>query len=212
MPPLPLIRPTSLQQRTDQWFQRASAALLGQLPCKPGCFSCCIGPFAITVFDAVALQEGLGKLPRAQREAVVKRAAEQASEMEAGYPALQQSPVLDQWSDAEIDRLVEQFHAMPCPALGDDGLCRVYEHRPLTCRSMGLPIDNGALTQGACSVQSFVPIVRLSASIRREEETLAQEEADALERCRTQVGVRGEEVFLPYGFLLRIGDLETGQR
>jgi Fe-S-cluster containining protein len=155
----------------------------------------------ITIFDAITLQEGLGTLPFAERDAVVGRAADQAAEMEAAYPALRQSPVVDQWSDAEIDRLVEQFHAMPCPALGDDGLCRLYEHRPLTCRSMGIPVEHGASTQGACSVQSFVPLVRLSASIRKEEEHLARQEADALERCRARTGVRGEEVLLPYGFL-----------
>jgi Fe-S-cluster containining protein len=162
--------------------------------------------------DAVTLHEGLENLPLTQREAVLKRATEQAAEMEAGYPALQQSPFVDQWSDADIDRLVEQCHAMPCPALGDDGLCLLYEHRPLTCRSMGIPIDNGELTEGACSVQSFVPIVRLSASIKKEEEHLAQEEARALECHRARTGIRGDEVLLPYGFLPLLGDLGTAPR
>jgi Fe-S-cluster containining protein len=198
-PPSP--NSASLQQRTDDWFRRASASLLGQLPCRAGCSHCCIGPFAITVLDVLALAEGLKHLPSTQREDIQQRAIEQTTAMEAAYPVLKQSPFLDRWIDKKIDRLVNEFRAMPCPALGDDGLCRLYEYRPLTCRSMGIPLEEGLVTQGACSVQTFVPIVRLSASIRAEEQSLAEKESAALDQCRRTTGAQGEEVLLPYGFL-----------
>ena len=43
--------PAPLYQKTDHWFQRATAALLGEVPCRLGCTSCCIGPFPITLLD-----------------------------------------------------------------------------------------------------------------------------------------------------------------
>ena len=42
----------SLAEKTDQWFRRANAFLLNQVPCRAGCSQCCIGVFPITRLDA----------------------------------------------------------------------------------------------------------------------------------------------------------------
>jgi Fe-S-cluster containining protein len=193
--------PTRLARKTDEWFARAQAALLGQVPCKPGCSHCCIGPFPITLLDVHLLQEGLSHLPANQRERIEGRARSQAAAMEAAYPQLLKSRFLDHWPDTHIDRLVSQYHQAPCPALGDDGLCGLYEYRPLTCRSMGIPSEQEGVMSGACEVQTFIPIVRLSASIQAEEDELARQEAQALKSCRLAEKTEGEELLLPYGFL-----------
>jgi len=193
--------PSSLAHKTDDWFTRAKAALLGQVPCRIGCSSCCVGPFPITLLDMRLLQEGLTGLSIDQRERIVGRARTQVSAMEASYPQLAKSRFLDHWPDADIDRLVGQFHESPCPALGDDGLCGMYEYRPLICRSMGIPTEQAGITNGACDVQTFVPIVRLSNAIRAEEDQQAQQEASALEQLRLDKKAGGEEILLPYGFL-----------
>ena len=66
---------------------------------------------------------------------------------------------------------------------------------------MGIPTDEGGLTVGACQVQTFVPIVRLSASLRAEEQILAEREATALDQFKKSSEVSGEELLLPYGFV-----------
>jgi hypothetical protein len=76
---------------------------------------------------------------------------------------------------------------------------------------MGIPTEDRGLTHGACEVQTFIPILRLPSSFRKEEDRLAQEEAAALETLRQNTGLRGEEVFLPYGFLPR-KTRETGAK
>jgi len=193
--------PSPLAQKTDDWFARAQAALLGQVPCRAGCSACCVGPFPITLLDVRMLQEGLTHLPPNRRERIEERARAQVFAMEAAYPQLTRSRFLDHWPDTDIDRLVSHFHQSPCPALEADGLCGVYEYRPLTCRSMGIPTEQANITNGACHVQTFIPIVRLSASIRADEDELARQEASALERHRLAEDAEGEEVLLPYGFL-----------
>ena len=193
--------PAPLYQKTDHWFQRATAALLGEIPCRIGCTSCCIGPFPITLLDVHTLQQGLTGLPPDHRHRIEQRAIEQTAAMEAAFPQLTHTDLLDTWPDQEIDRLVTQFHNRPCPALEADGHCSVYHHRPLACRSMGIPTENLSLVQGACEVQTFIPIVRLPSALREEEDRLAQEEAASLEAFRRATGSTGEEVFLPYGFL-----------
>lgn len=197
-PPIP-----ALYQKTDRWFGRATAVLLGEVPCRLGCTSCCIGPFPITVLDVQTLQQGLAGLPPDRRQRIEQRAIEQITAMETAFPALTKTDLLDQWSDQEIDRLVTEFHAHPCPALEEDGGCGLYQHRPLVCRSMGIPTEDRGLAQGACEVQTFIPIVRLPSSFREEEDCLVQEEAAALEALHLAGGSVGEEVFLPYGFLHR---------
>ena len=200
--------PACLARRTDEWFARARASLLGQIPCAPGCSHCCIGPFPITLLDKRLLQEGLNRLPLSQRERIEKRARAQASAMEATYPQLAKSCFLDDWQDADIDRLVEQFRQTPCPALNEIGLCELYEYRPLACRSMGIPTEEGGVTSGACEVQTFIPIFRLSAAMRAEEDELARREARALERYCLDKKTDGEELLLPYGFLTSTGSMD----
>ena len=121
--------------------------------------------------------------------------------MQQAFPLLAQSPSLDQWADVDIDRLVEAFHQLPCPALGPDGLCQVYSHRPLACRSMGIPIDDAGLAQGACAVQTSLPLIRLSSTLRAQENDLARDEAVALAQLQQQTQTEGEEFLLPFGFI-----------
>lgn len=190
-----------LQRQTDGWFQRAGASLLGAIPCRAGCSHCCIGPFAITLLDVQALQEGLASLEQHEREDIQQLAAEQTAVLENAAPSLKQTPCIDLLPDGETDRLVALLQDAPCPALSSEGLCRLYNHRPLTCRSMGIPVEEHSQTFGACAVQTFVPIRRLSASFREEEDTLAGQEAAALHQLTRSRSIPGEEVLLPYGFL-----------
>ena len=190
---------TTLARKTDDWFRRASAVLLSQVPCHAGCSHCCIGLFPITRLDARLLLEGLARMPADQRERIAERAARQVTALEAAYPRLQLSPSLDDWSDEEIDRAVSSFHEAPCPALGDDGLCSLYAHRPLTCRSMGIPMRQDDMVNGACAVQTFVPIARLSVSLAAEEQELAALEAAEL-AALPEATLEGEEILLPYAF------------
>lgn len=186
--------------KTDDWFRRASASLLSQISCRAGCAQCCIGVFPITRLDARLLQEGLAQLPGDARRRIADRAVQQTAALEASESRLKSSPSIDGWSDDEIDRVVSAFHDVRCPALSDNGLCSLYAFRPLTCRSMGIPNREAVLVNGACDVQTFVPIVRLSASLEAEEQTLAGRESAELAKLPETAG-EGEEVFLPYGFV-----------
>jgi len=191
----------ALRRQTDGWFQRAAASLLGAFPCRAGCSHCCIGPFAITILDVQALQEGLARLDQHEREDIQQIAAHQTAVLENAAPALKQTPFIDLLPDAETDRLVALLQDAPCPALSSEGLCRLYDHRPLTCRSMGIPVEEHSQTFGACAVQTFVPIRRLPSAFRDEEDSLAGQEAAALQQLKRSRSMAGEEVLLPYGFL-----------
>ncbi|HKW85868.1 MAG TPA: YkgJ family cysteine cluster protein [Nitrospiraceae bacterium] len=134
-------RHARLPADADHWFTRAKATLLGQLPCRRGCSRCCMGPFAITILDVAGLQQGMASLDQTVRDDIQARALSQLTIFEASFPRLAESPFLDSWNDQELDSLVAQFADLPCPALDADGSCRVYPFRPVTCRTMGIPVE-----------------------------------------------------------------------
>jgi Fe-S-cluster containining protein len=185
---------------TEQWFQRAAAGLPGQLPCRKGCSRCCVGLFPITILDADRLTQGLATLQADVRVTITATAQEQMAELETLAPVLRQNAYIDKWPDADQDRLTTALDRLPCPALDDEGRCRVYPFRPVACRTMGIPEEREGLTHGACDVQTFVPIRRLAGRLREEERVIAGEEAAALESRRRHTGQAGEELWLPYGF------------
>ena len=187
--------------QSEQWFHRAHAALLGALPCRRGCSRCCIGPFAVTILDVAELQRGLPTLPEPILRDIESRARAQIATFESAYPRLAATPFLDEWPDSEIDQLATQFADLPCPALDADGACRIYPFRPLACRTMGIPVEADNLVQGACEVQTSVPLVRPSRATREEERQLAGQEAAEIAAQRQTDQESGEEVLLVYGFL-----------
>lgn len=200
MPPPTPSHTARLANKTDDWFRRANAALLSQLPCRAGCAHCCIGVFPITRLDVRLLQEGLARLPENERARIATRAAQQIAAIESAYPALKSSVSLDGSSDAQIDRIVDAFRDARCPALRDDEQCSLYAYRPLACRSMGIPAREHDIVNGACAVQTFLPIVRLPESLASEEDALARQESAELARL-PEVAAQGEELLNPYGFL-----------
>jgi Fe-S-cluster containining protein len=193
--------PSTLFEKTTRWFERAKAALLDDLPCRQGCSHCCVGLFPVTVLDRQEIQRGLRSLPDDQRLEIEQGAARQVEMITASAPQLTHNRFIDHWPDRDIDRLVEQYSQLPCPALQSDGRCGLYAFRPLACRSMGIPPEVDGIVQGACAVQTAVPLIRLSGTLRDEEDRLACAEAEQLARLRPQQNTGGEELLLPFAFL-----------
>lgn len=129
---------------------------------------------------------------------------EQVKQLRVTAPRLMASPFVDDWLDEEMDGVIERFDSLPCPALESDGRCGLYAFRPLVCRSIGIPSDDGRTVVGACAVQTAVPLTRLSKSLREEEHVLAGIEAQQLSHLRMTLDSQGEEVLLPYAFLSKI--------
>jgi len=203
--------PPALFDKTARWFDRARAALLDDLPCSKGCSRCCVGVFPVTILDRQAIQRGLRTLSSEVRQGIVQRAIEQTRQMELDVSELACDWFIDGWPDRDTDAIIERYGEMPCPALQSDGSCGIYAFRPLTCRSMGIPSEVDGLVQGACAVQAGVPIIRLSQSLRQEEDRLMAEEAEQLACLRHERGTNGEELLLPYAFVPEIGEDATAR-
>ncbi len=155
----------------------------------------------MTILDRQEIQRGLRRLPEEHRKRIERTAVEQVTALTVAAPQLSTNRFIDQWREEDIDPVIERFETWPCPALEPDGTCGLYEFRPLVCRSMGVPQDDGVLVSGACAVQTAVPLIRLSKVFREEENRLAGVEAEEIEALQHRPGSEGEELFLPYAFI-----------
>ena len=125
------------------------------LVCRPGCNSCCMGPFPITQLDARRLREGLAELERSdpQRAARVRERALQAiARISPDFPGDAATGLLGEDEDAG-----KRFDALPddgpCPALDPAaGTCDLYAARPITCRIFGPPVRSGSPALGVCEL------------------------------------------------------------
>lgn len=115
--------------RADAFFDQVARSQPAELQCGRGCSLCCYGAFEIGDGDVAVIAEGLESLHPMRRKKVIRRALE-IVEKHAGA--------------ASREAFFDATSNVACPALDDKGLCTMYEHRPLVCRTFGLPIRDGA--------------------------------------------------------------------
>lgn len=144
----------------DAWFREGvTAAGPGVVPCTTGCTACCHGPFDISPADAALVNEGIRALPPATQAALKDAAHAQLARYAEIIPEWQSPWSVTELGDERFDLLSESLHELPCPALGENGGCRIYAHRPATCRLMGLSLVTieGDVLENACPIQSQFP-------------------------------------------------------
>jgi Fe-S-cluster containining protein len=117
------------------------------IACRPGCFYCCVEPFAITQLDAMRLREGLAALEAcdtARAGRVHERARASVERLRRDYPEDTVRSVLA-IEEAGAEEL--------CPALDPEtGLCDLYEARPVTCRKFGPAVRFGKESLAVCEL------------------------------------------------------------
>jgi len=124
--------------RADAWYRSVKDAHPEKVPCGKGCRDCCLGLFDVTLADRDLLREGLATADLETRRDIEARAAAILAKLRAIYPDLEET--LDGWSASDVDDLSDALGDVECPVLGREGECRLYEHRPLTCRLSGAPL------------------------------------------------------------------------
>lgn len=122
-------------ERADEHFASVRRDQPQNLQCGAGCSLCCHGLFEIGSGDVPLIADGLAQVHPARRKKIIARAAE--------IVASQAHPNLRECSPREKEAFFERTRATPCPNLDATGRCLMYEHRPLVCRTFGLPLRDG---------------------------------------------------------------------
>ncbi len=133
-----------LIQIVDAALAEAARKAGSWLACRPGCYECCIGPFAITALDARRLREGLAVIESRVAASVLDRARASVARFERDYPGDTVARLL-----AEDDA----GEAEPCPALDPEtGTCDLYAWRPITCRTFGPAVRFNGESLAVCEL------------------------------------------------------------
>ena len=82
-----------------------------QVQCAKGCSDCCHQTFRVSDLEGELLRAGLTQLDPGTKRDILDRARRYVPDSKA-----------------------------PCPVLGADGACRLYDHRPRICRKYGIPL------------------------------------------------------------------------
>ncbi|MDY0189808.1 MAG: YkgJ family cysteine cluster protein [Desulfuromonas sp.] len=196
-----------LLHRVDTWFGQCLAVAPLDISCTEGCSACCRGLFDITLLDAYLLQSGFQHLPATQRSAVLTRVHWRLEQLQQQWPQLQPPYILNllpnqQWMEMPEDDLT------PCPLLGADGLCLLYDYRPLTCRLHGLAqvdVSGEVFSDGWCTLnftsRNPLAVPELRAPFRE----FFQREVQLLSRFSQQLLGRSHvelDTFIPLALLI----------
>ncbi len=119
-------------QRADRFFATVIEAQPHNLQCGRGCSLCCHGLFEIGSGDVPVIAEGLASLHPMRRKKIIRRAIEIVAES--------RHPNLRECKPVEKEEFFERTASVACPNLNESGECMIYEHRPLVCRTFGLPL------------------------------------------------------------------------
>ena len=120
------------------WNGAASRTTAGEVACRAGCFGCC-GLFEISLPEAALVRAGVARLSPKDRQDVARRARRISEETAASFPGDAVSGLLDsERSEEADDAYFEVVADRACPMLElPSGRCRIYEERPVTCRTYG---------------------------------------------------------------------------
>jgi len=126
---------TRILDRADDFFRSVSESQAQNLQCGRGCSLCCYGIFEIGSGDVPLIAEGLEKLHPSRRKMIIRR-SQQIMES-SNHPDLRDC------APSVKKAFFERTASTPCPNLNERGECLMYEHRPLVCRTFGLPLRDG---------------------------------------------------------------------
>ena len=120
--------------RVAEEFRRNRNLHGDRIQCRPGCSDCCHQLFQITEIEAAEVSRAVNEMPAAQRVSLREKAAV--------YLEDRKHLVSDQGEPEAWGSLPPPGTRLACPALDEDGVCTIYEHRPLICRKFGIPLWN----------------------------------------------------------------------
>jgi Fe-S-cluster containining protein len=125
----------------DSGFAHSRGRAGEHLLCARGCHDCCFGPFPITRLDVLRLRRGLRHAAPEVAESIVADAREAVVALRSGLPGVADSGKVVN-DEGALDGYLERLAGLACPVLDrTSGACRLWDHRPVACRTYGPPLS-----------------------------------------------------------------------
>jgi len=129
----------ALVAEVDNIFQRVKETHEACVRCEIHCSDCCHAVFDLTLIEAVYMSEQFRKsFGETEREPILTRAETVDRKYYQIKKKLQKMHIDQGKSPDEVLHALSQ-ERVPCPLLNPEGLCDLYDSRPITCRVYGIP-------------------------------------------------------------------------
>lgn len=144
-----------LVAQAESVFARIKEQYPDAVKCKEGCSDCCHALFDLTLIEALYMNRcfneafsGIGKVDL----------IEKASKIDRQIYKIKKSAYQSAQAGKSEEAVVEEIgqKRIPCPLLGEDNLCKMYDSRPIACRVYGIPQAIGGKGR-TCGLSGFVP-------------------------------------------------------
>ncbi len=131
----------ALVSEVDSIFGHIKGAHPDCVICEVGCSDCCHALFDLSLVEAMYINKAFAnKIPYGkERSDILSLASEldrKAVRMKRDFYRASKDGQSPEDIMAEAARL-----RLPCPLLDDNSKCILYEHRPITCRLYGVPLN-----------------------------------------------------------------------
>jgi Fe-S-cluster containining protein len=122
-----------------------------KIQCRKGCSQCCSQIFRITKIDGWMISEHVRSLPEPRKTELQQKAREYLSHHHLPLQGGEKEHTKGVFAEGVLNTdhpgspshpslKKEGSYDTPCPALGTEGECTIYEARPVICRRFGMPI------------------------------------------------------------------------
>lgn len=128
-----------LRGQIDAVFAKVQAEQGACVSCHKGCSDCCNALFDLPLVEAMYLNRAFTKAFSygPERSAILTR----ASDSDRRLARMKRDLFREEKKGIDTGTIMAEAAElrMPCPLLGEDKLCQLYEARPITCRVYGIP-------------------------------------------------------------------------
>ena len=138
----------------DQVFDRVKNEFPNEVFCREKCSDCCYAIFDLTLIEALYLNHKFKESFSGHRKADLIAIADKTDRALVKMKRDAFRNVKKGDEELEVVAKMSQ-ERVRCPLLGEDNLCVMYDHRPITCRVYGIPTSTAGASH-ICGRTNFV--------------------------------------------------------
>lgn len=143
-----------LVQVVDGIFDRVKQEFPKEVFCREKCSDCCYAIFDLTLVEALYLKHKFNEKFAGKERNELIEIADKTDRALVKMKRDAYRKVKDGADQLEMVAKMSQ-ERVRCPLLGEDNLCVLYEHRPITCRVYGIPTSTAGASH-ICGRTNFI--------------------------------------------------------
>jgi Fe-S-cluster containining protein len=144
----------ALVQMVDAVFDRVKKEFPKEVFCREKCSDCCYAIFDLTLIEALYLNDQFKKKFTGKEKNDLFEIAGKTDRVLTKMKRDAYKQVKNGSDELEVVGKMSQ-ERVRCPLLGENNLCVMYEHRPITCRVYGIPTSTAGISH-ICGRTNFV--------------------------------------------------------